>query len=126
MKKDDLKKEMLKKARKAGKKYGSKAMSSGKTGASVDPGYTPKTAVKANYADKNPANKTSTAYSGATKRTSLKEQVAKLKKSGTGSERFKEMAEKARKDMMEKRRKEMEERRKKAAQRGSRKPGSMY
>ena len=56
---------------------------------------------------------------GKPKRASLKEQVADLKKSGTGSERFKEMAEKARKDMMEKRRK-------KTQQRGSRKPGSMY
>jgi hypothetical protein len=47
------------------------------------------------------------------------------KKEG-GMNRFQKMAEKARKEMMEKRRKEMEERRKKAAQRGSRKPGSMY
>ena len=55
---------------------------------------------------------------GKPKRPSLKEQVADLKKSGTGSQRFKEMAEKARKEMME--------RRKKTQQRGSRKPGSMY
>ena len=52
------------------------------------------------------------------KRPSLKEQVADLKKSGTGSQRFKEMAEKARKEMMA--------RRKRTQQRGSRKPGSMY
>ena len=63
---------------------------------------------------------------GKPKRPSLKEQVADLKKSGTGSQRFKEMAEKARKEMMEKRRKDMEKRRKNTQQRGSRKPGSMY
>jgi len=63
---------------------------------------------------------------GKPKRPSLKEQVADLKKSGTGSQRFKEMAEKARKEMMEKRRKDLEKRRKNTQQRGSRKPGSMY
>ena len=63
--------------RKAGKQYGSKAMSSGKTGASVNPGYTPKTSVKANYADKQPANRTSTAYSSATKKLSKPAQKAK-------------------------------------------------
>ena len=63
--------------RKAGKQYGSKAMSSGKTGASVDPGYTPRTSVKANYADKQPANRTSTAYSNAAKKLSKPAQKAK-------------------------------------------------
>ena len=58
---------------------------------------------------------------GKPKRASLKEQVADLKKSGTGSQRFKEMAEKARKEMMEKRKKQS-----KSRSTGSRKPGSMY
>ena len=58
---------------------------------------------------------------GKPKRASLKEQVTDLRKSGTGSERFKKEAEKARKEMMEKRKKQS-----KSRSTGSRKPGSMY
>ncbi len=75
-------------------------------------------------ATKTPAKHAAKEYygpGGKPKRASLKEQVADLKKSGTGSQRFKEMAEKARKEMMEKRKKQS-----KSRSTGSRKPGSMY
>ena len=78
----------------------------------------PKAKPAAKPAPAKPKAKPASKPTAKPKRPSLKEQVADLKKSGTGSQRFKEMAEKARKEMME--------RRKRTQQRGSRKPGSMY
>ena len=49
-------KEMKKDVRQAGKAAGEKVKNLGKSGASVDPGYTPSTKITKNYSDKKPSS----------------------------------------------------------------------